>query len=71
VESSIYRALCAHYLLMINGHLATVAITTVTMPSQPANLDSIIIQRLDDAGGRFIDSMTLAVGLSNDRPTRS
>jgi hypothetical protein len=40
--------------LVANGHLATVAITTVTMPSQPANLDSIIIQRLDDAGGRFI-----------------
>jgi hypothetical protein len=54
VESRIYRAPCAHLLLMINGNLATVARTTVTMPSQPANIDSINIRRFDDVGERFI-----------------
>jgi hypothetical protein len=39
---------------MINDDLASVAITTVTMPSHAANLDSIIIQRFDDVGGQFI-----------------
>jgi hypothetical protein len=43
---------------MINGRLTYVANATVVVPSERANLDSIINQRFDDVFGRF----TVTVG---------
>jgi hypothetical protein len=41
---------------MINGRLTYVANATVAVPSERANLDSIIISRFDDVFGRFTQS---------------
>jgi hypothetical protein len=41
---------------MINGRLTYVANATIAVPSEQANLDSIINSRFDDVFGRFTQS---------------